>query len=86
MPKNQPPLLVVWGKHDLSFDPGEPERDRKDVPNAAIHVLDAGHFRTRYQSGRNCTDRAPLRHQRGLGKIAIRTLPDSFGLRFLDPL
>jgi pimeloyl-ACP methyl ester carboxylesterase len=44
MQKTQPRLLVIWGKHDLSFDPGEPERYRKDVPNAAVHVLDAGHF------------------------------------------
>ncbi len=42
--KTQPMLLVVWGKHDLSFDPGEPERYHKDVPNAEVHVLDAGHF------------------------------------------
>jgi pimeloyl-ACP methyl ester carboxylesterase len=42
--KNQPRLLVIWGKHDLSFDPGEPERYRKDVRNAEVHVLDAGHF------------------------------------------
>jgi len=44
MQKTQPKLLVIWGKHDLSFDLGEPERYRKDVPNAEIHVLDAGHF------------------------------------------
>jgi pimeloyl-ACP methyl ester carboxylesterase len=44
MRQNQPRLLVIWGKHDLSFDPGEPERYRRDVPNAEIHVLDAGHF------------------------------------------
>jgi pimeloyl-ACP methyl ester carboxylesterase len=44
MQKNKPPLLVIWGKHDLSFDSGEPERYRKDVPNAEVHVLDAGHF------------------------------------------
>ncbi len=44
MQKAQPPLLVIWGKHDLSFDPGEPERYRKDVPNAEVHVLEAGHF------------------------------------------
>lgn len=44
MQKNQPRLLVLWGKHDLSFDPGEPERYRKDVPRAEVHVLDAGHF------------------------------------------
>jgi len=42
--KRQPRLLVVWGKHDLSFDQGEPERYRKDVPNAEVHLLDAGHF------------------------------------------
>ena len=44
MQKTQPKLLVIWGKHDLSFDPGEPERYRKDVPKADVHVLDAGHF------------------------------------------
>jgi len=44
MRKNKPRLLVVWGEHDLSFDPGEPERYRRDVPGAAVHVLDAGHF------------------------------------------
>ena len=44
MQKEQPRLLVIWGKHDLSFDPGEPERYRKDVPKAQVHVLDAGHF------------------------------------------
>src|SRR6201999_2593389 len=44
MKKTQPTLLVIWGKHDLSFDPGEPERYRKDVPNAEVHILDAGHF------------------------------------------
>jgi pimeloyl-ACP methyl ester carboxylesterase len=44
MQKTHPRLLVIWGKHDLSFDPGEPERYRKDVPSAQVHVLDAGHF------------------------------------------
>jgi pimeloyl-ACP methyl ester carboxylesterase len=44
MQKTQPKLLVIWGRHDLSFDSGEPERYRKDVPKAEVHVLDAGHF------------------------------------------
>ncbi len=44
MQKTQPRLLVIWGKHDLSFDIGEPERCRNDVPTADVHVLDAGHF------------------------------------------
>ncbi|MGA7924637.1 MAG: alpha/beta hydrolase [Candidatus Sulfotelmatobacter sp.] len=40
----QPPLLVIWGKYESSFDSGEPERVRKDVPKAEIHVVDGGHF------------------------------------------
>jgi len=44
MREKQPRLLVIWGKYDPSFDPGEPERYRQDVPKAEVHVLDAGHF------------------------------------------
>ena len=44
MRQNQPRLLVLWGKYDLSFDSSEPEAYRRDVRNARIHVLDAGHF------------------------------------------
>jgi pimeloyl-ACP methyl ester carboxylesterase len=44
MREQQPRLLVLWGKYDLSFDPSEPEAYRRDVPNAEVHVLDAGHF------------------------------------------
>jgi pimeloyl-ACP methyl ester carboxylesterase len=39
-----PRLLVLWGKYDPSFDIGEPERFRRDVPDAEIRVIDAGHF------------------------------------------
>lgn len=42
--RTKPRLLVLWGNHDLSFDSGEPERYRQDVPSAEIHILDAGHF------------------------------------------
>jgi pimeloyl-ACP methyl ester carboxylesterase len=38
------PLLVICGKYKSSFDSGEPERYRKDVPKAEIHVVDGGHF------------------------------------------
>ena len=34
---------VIWGKYDLSFELSEPEAYRRDVPNAEVHVLDAGH-------------------------------------------
>jgi pimeloyl-ACP methyl ester carboxylesterase len=44
MQKTQSTLLVIWGKHDLSFDLDEPDRYRKDVPKAEVHVLDASHF------------------------------------------
>jgi pimeloyl-ACP methyl ester carboxylesterase len=42
--ERQPRLLVVWGRFDPSFAPSEPEAYRRDVPDAQIHVLDAGHF------------------------------------------
>jgi pimeloyl-ACP methyl ester carboxylesterase len=44
MRKNQPRLLVMWGKYDPSFDISEPESYRRDVPGARVHMLDAGHF------------------------------------------
>ncbi len=44
MREKQPRLLVIWGKYDLSFDLSEPQAYRRDVPNAQVHVLDAGHF------------------------------------------
>jgi len=44
MRERQPQLLVIWGKYDPSFDISEPEAYRRDVPNAEVHVLDAGHF------------------------------------------
>jgi pimeloyl-ACP methyl ester carboxylesterase len=42
--ERQPRLLVIWGKYDPSFDISEPEAYRRDVPNAEVHVLDAGHL------------------------------------------
>jgi pimeloyl-ACP methyl ester carboxylesterase len=40
----QPPLLVVWGHYDPSFQVAEAEAYRRDVPSAEVHVIDAGHF------------------------------------------
>jgi pimeloyl-ACP methyl ester carboxylesterase len=42
--KHQPPLLAVWGKHDPAFIPPGAEAYRKDIPDAEVHLLDAGHF------------------------------------------
>ncbi len=44
MRKKQPRLLVIWGKHDLSFDLSEAEAYRRYVPTAEVHILDAGDF------------------------------------------
>jgi pimeloyl-ACP methyl ester carboxylesterase len=41
---HKPPLLVAWGKYDTSFAAAEAEAYKREVPNAEVHVLDAGHF------------------------------------------
>jgi pimeloyl-ACP methyl ester carboxylesterase len=42
--QHQPPLLVLWGRYDPSFQVQEAEAYRRDVPDAEVHILDAGHF------------------------------------------
>jgi pimeloyl-ACP methyl ester carboxylesterase len=42
--ENRPPLLVVWGRHDPSFDVAEAQAYLREVPGAEVHVIDAGHF------------------------------------------
>jgi pimeloyl-ACP methyl ester carboxylesterase len=42
--EHQPPLLVVWGRFDPSFQVEEAEAYRRDVPDAEVHILEAGHF------------------------------------------
>ncbi|KPB76144.1 Alpha/beta fold family hydrolase [Pseudomonas syringae pv. apii] len=42
--KHQPPLLAVWGRHDPAFIPPGAQAYLRDVPNAEVHLLDAGHF------------------------------------------
>lgn len=41
---NQPPVLAVWGKNDPFFGPDGAAAFKKDVPNANVVLLDAGHF------------------------------------------
>ena len=41
---HRPPTLVVWGSHDPSFIATGAEAFKKDVPDAEVHLLDAGHF------------------------------------------
>lgn len=39
-----PPMLVVWGKYDPSFTVAGAWAYKQDVPDAEVHILDAGHF------------------------------------------
>lgn len=41
---HRPPLLAVWGRHDPAFAPAGALAYRRDLPNAEVHLLDAGHF------------------------------------------
>ena len=42
--KHKPPTLVVWGQNDPSFIAPGAEAFKRDLPDAEIHLLDAGHF------------------------------------------
>jgi pimeloyl-ACP methyl ester carboxylesterase len=40
----QPPMLIVWGKNDPFFTVEGANAYRRDLPNAELHLIDAGHF------------------------------------------
>lgn len=40
----QPPTLILWGKNDPAFIAAGAKAYLRDVPNAQLHLLDAGHF------------------------------------------
>ena len=42
--EHRPPTLVLWGKYDPSFAVAGAHAYARDVPNAEIVLLDAGHF------------------------------------------
>jgi pimeloyl-ACP methyl ester carboxylesterase len=42
--KHRPPLLAVWGRHDPAFIPAGAQVYKRDLPDAEVHLLDAGHF------------------------------------------
>ncbi len=41
---HRPPLLATWGRHDPAFIPAGAEAYKRDLPEAEVHLLDAGHF------------------------------------------
>ncbi|WP_372346015.1 alpha/beta fold hydrolase [Streptomyces sp. KL116D] len=42
--EHRPPLLAVWGKNDPIFGPDGARAFARDLPDAEVHLLDAGHF------------------------------------------
>ncbi|WP_433062443.1 alpha/beta fold hydrolase [Dactylosporangium sp. CS-033363] len=40
----RPPLLAVWGRNDPYFLPAGAEAFRRDLPDAEVRFVDAGHF------------------------------------------
>lgn len=40
----RPPLLVTWGRYDMSFMPEGAQGFARDNPNTETHILDASHF------------------------------------------
>lgn len=42
--ERQPPLLAIWGANDPFFRPAGAEAFHRDLPEAELHFLDAGHF------------------------------------------
>lgn len=41
---HRPPLLATWGRHDPAFVPAGAAAYKKDLPDAQVHLLEAGHF------------------------------------------
>lgn len=44
MREHQFPALIVWGKNDPAFIAAGAEAYLRDLPNAELHLIDAGHF------------------------------------------
>ncbi len=42
--KQQPPTLIVWGKNDPAFIAAGAQAYLRDLPQAELHLIDAGHF------------------------------------------
>lgn len=42
--KNQPPVLLVWGKNDAFFPVAGAEGYKRDIKDIDYHILDTGHF------------------------------------------
>jgi len=48
---NRPPLMATWGRHDPAFIPAGAKAYKRDLPDAEVHLLDAGHFALETHAG-----------------------------------
>lgn len=53
--EHRPPLLAAWGRHDPAFLPAGAKAYRRDLPDAEVHLLDAGHFALETHHGKIAT-------------------------------
>jgi pimeloyl-ACP methyl ester carboxylesterase len=42
--EHRPPALILWGRNDAFFPEAGAHAYRADLPDAAVHVFDTGHF------------------------------------------
>jgi pimeloyl-ACP methyl ester carboxylesterase len=52
---HRPPLLATWGRHDPAFIPAGAAAYTRDLPDAEVHLLDAGHFALETHAGEIAT-------------------------------
>ncbi len=52
--ESQVPLLAVWGKGDPAFVPPGARAFKKDLKDARIAFVDAGHFALETRGGGDC--------------------------------
>lgn len=53
--EHQPPLLAVWGRHDPAFIPAGAKAYKRNLPQAEVHLLEAGHFALETHAGEIAT-------------------------------
>ncbi|SFH45536.1 Pimeloyl-ACP methyl ester carboxylesterase [Palleronia marisminoris] len=53
--QHRPPLLATWGRYDPAFIPAGAIAYKRDLPNAEVHLLDAGHFALETHAGEIAT-------------------------------
>lgn len=41
---HQPPTLILWGRHEIYYTTVAAEAYKRDLPDAEVHILDAGHW------------------------------------------